>query len=80
VASYLGQVAPLLAGAILIVGIIGLMVFHQETSGVRSLFAAVAALAAPHLLITPLFERMPNGPASSRRFDRAASPPIRSIS
>jgi len=80
VASYLGQVAPLLAGAILIVGIIGLMVLHQETSGVRSLFAAVAALAAPHLLITPLFERMPSGPACSRRFDRAAIPPIRSIS
>jgi Brp/Blh family beta-carotene 15,15'-monooxygenase len=76
VASYLGQVAPLLAGAILVVGIIGLMVLHQETSGVRSLFAAVAALAAPHLLITPLFERMPSGPAFSRRFDRAAIPPI----
>jgi len=80
VASYLGQVAPLLAGAILIVGIIGLMVLQQETSGVRSLFAAVAALAAPHLLITPLFERMPSGPACSRRFDRAAIPPIRLIS
>jgi len=79
VASYLGQVAPLLAGAILIVGIIGLMVFHQETSGVRSLFAAVAALAAPHLLITPLFERMSSGPAVPRHLDRAAVLPIRSV-
>jgi Brp/Blh family beta-carotene 15,15'-monooxygenase len=67
-ASYLRQVAPLLAGAILVVGIIGLMVLHQETSGVRSLFAAVAALAAPHLLITPLFERMPSGSAFLQPF------------
>lgn len=78
VASYLRHVAPLLAGAILVVGIVGLTVLHQETSGVRSLFAAVAALAAPHLLITPLFERKPSGPAFLRHFDRAAFPPIRS--
>lgn len=78
-ASYLRQVAPLLAGAILVVCIIGVMVLHQEASGVRSLFAAVAALAAPHLLITPLFERMSSGPAVPRRLDRAAVSPIRSV-
>ncbi len=77
-ASYLRQVAPLLVGAILVVGIIGLIMLHQEASGVRSLFAAIAALAAPHLLITPLFERMSSGPAVPRRFDRAVMPPIAS--
>lgn len=57
VAAYVRQVAPLMAGAILIVAVIGAVVLRQEVSGVRSLFAAVAALAIPHLLVTPLFER-----------------------
>lgn len=54
--AYLRHVAPLLAGAVILVGVIAAMVLRQEVSGVRSLFAAVAALAIPHLLVTPLFE------------------------
>ncbi|WP_375270401.1 Brp/Blh family beta-carotene 15,15'-dioxygenase, partial [Sphingomonas sp.] len=55
-ASYLRSVAPVFGGALLATGLIVALLLHVEPSGVRGLFAAIASLAIPHLLVTPWFE------------------------
>lgn len=64
-AAYLRTVAPVFAGALLLAGAVGALLLHFDPSGVRGLFAGIAALAIPHLLVTPWFEghRAPARPA-----------------
>ena len=56
--AYLRATGPILALAVLLVGIMGGVLLRWDPSGVRSLFAGVAALAMPHLLVTPYFDRV----------------------
>lgn len=54
--GYLRAVWPVLSGAI-VLGTATLFVMQPaDSAGMRSLFAALAALAIPHMLITPWFE------------------------
>ncbi|PXA94707.1 hypothetical protein DMC47_20325 [Nostoc sp. 3335mG] len=55
--SYLRAVAPVFAGAVLLAAMVAGLLLHFDPSGVRGLFAGIAALAVPHLLVTPWFER-----------------------
>jgi beta-carotene 15,15'-dioxygenase len=54
--AYLRAVAPVFAGAVVIAGVVAALLLHFDPSGVRGLFAGIAALAVPHLLVTPWFE------------------------
>nr|WP_246346612.1 Brp/Blh family beta-carotene 15,15'-dioxygenase [Sphingomonas endophytica] len=54
--SYLRAVAPVFGGAILLAALVVALLLRFDTSGVRGLFAGIAALAVPHLLVTPWFE------------------------
>jgi hypothetical protein len=54
--AYLRTMAPVLVTAVTLVGIVGGLLLRWDPSGVRSLFAGIAALAMPHLLVTPYFE------------------------
>ncbi|WP_051916305.1 Brp/Blh family beta-carotene 15,15'-dioxygenase [Sphingomonas sp. STIS6.2] len=56
--AYLRATGPILVLAVLLVGIMGGVLLRWDPSGVRSLFAGVAALAMPHLLVTPYFDRV----------------------
>lgn len=55
--AYLKTVAPIFAAAVVLVGMVGALLVHVDPSGIRGLFAGIAALAVPHLLVTPWFER-----------------------
>ena len=54
--SYLRAVAPVFGGALLLATFVGTLLLHFDPSGVRGLFVGIAALAVPHLLVTPWFE------------------------
>jgi len=54
--SYLVTVAPIFAGAVLLAGAVAALLLRFDPTGVRGLFAGIAALAVPHLLVTPWFE------------------------
>lgn len=54
--AYIRAVAPILLAAILIAAAVGVFFVYREGTGVRALFAGIAALAMPHLLVTPWFE------------------------
>jgi len=54
--TYLRAVGPILFAALLIAAAVGAFFFYREGTGVRALFAGIAALAMPHLLVTPWFE------------------------
>ena len=54
--SYLRAVAPVFGGAVLLAAVVAGLLLHFDPSGVRGLFAGIAALAVPHLLVTPWFE------------------------
>ncbi|WP_242150323.1 Brp/Blh family beta-carotene 15,15'-dioxygenase [Sphingomonas sp. BAUL-RG-20F-R05-02] len=56
IGAYLRATAPILVAALLLVVVVALVVLRHDPSGVRALFAGIAALAMPHLLVTPLFE------------------------
>jgi hypothetical protein len=58
VPPYLRATAPVLIAAVMMVGIVGGLLLRWDLSGVRSLFAGIAALAMPHLLVTPYFEQV----------------------
>lgn len=60
--AYLRATGPILVLAVLLVGIVGGVLLRWDPSGVRSLFAGVAALAMPHLLVTPYFDRVARRP------------------
>ena len=53
--DYVRAVAPILLLALILAGIVAGVLLHVDPSGVRALFAATAALAVPHLLVTPWF-------------------------
>ena len=54
--AYVRAVAPILLAAIIIAASVGALFFYREGTGIRALFAGIAALAMPHLLVTPWFE------------------------
>jgi Brp/Blh family beta-carotene 15,15'-monooxygenase len=54
--AYLRAVAPIILAALSLIGATILLLRHFEPTGVRGLFAGIAALALPHLLVTPMFE------------------------
>jgi Brp/Blh family beta-carotene 15,15'-monooxygenase len=66
--SYLRATAPILVAAILLATITGMLLLRADPSGVRPLFAGIAALAVPHLIVTPLFGHLQRriDPTSSR--------------
>jgi Brp/Blh family beta-carotene 15,15'-monooxygenase len=64
--SYLRTTAPILVAAILLVTIIGVLLLRFDPSGVRPLFAGIAGLAVPHLIVTPLFGHMQRHLKSTR--------------
>jgi Brp/Blh family beta-carotene 15,15'-monooxygenase len=53
--DYVRTVAPILLLAFVLAGVVGAVLLRVDASGVRALFAAIAALAVPHLLVTPWF-------------------------
>jgi Brp/Blh family beta-carotene 15,15'-monooxygenase len=56
-AAYLRETWPILLAAVILICGIVIIVLRWDSTGVRSLFAALAALAMPHLLVTPWFEQ-----------------------
>jgi len=56
--TYLRATAPVLVAAVMMVGIVGGLLLRWDPSGVRSVFAGIAALAMPHLLVMPYFEQV----------------------
>ena len=54
--AYFRAVGPILLAALLIAAAVGAFFVYREGTGVRALFAGIAALAMPHLLVTPWFE------------------------
>ncbi|WP_298815177.1 Brp/Blh family beta-carotene 15,15'-dioxygenase [uncultured Sphingomonas sp.] len=57
--DYVRAVAPILLLAFVLAGVVGAVLLRVDESGVRALFAAIAALAVPHLLVTPWFAGEP---------------------
>lgn len=55
--AYLKVTGPILLAAILLAGLVAVIFVRVEPSGVRALFACIAALAMPHLVVTPMFSR-----------------------
>ena len=66
-AAYLRATSPILAAALVLVAIVAGLVLRWDPSGMRSLFAGIAALAMPHLLVTPWFETIPQRSDVPRR-------------
>lgn len=66
--AYVRAVAPVLGAAVIAFAAILGIVLTVEPTGVRALFAAIAALALPHLLVTPFFDHagLPLAQAPSR--------------
>jgi Brp/Blh family beta-carotene 15,15'-monooxygenase len=68
--AYLRSIAPVMLAASGVVAAVATVLLARDPTGVRALFAAIAALAMPHLLVTPWFDRaaapLQRG-ASSRR-------------
>ena len=54
--AYFRATGPILVSAVILVAIVGGLLLRWDPSGVRSLFAGIAALAIPHLVVTPFFE------------------------
>lgn len=54
--NYLKTVMPIFVAAVLLAGLLAGLLLQFDPSGVRSLFAGIAAFAVPHLLVTPWFE------------------------
>jgi len=54
--GYLRATGPVLLLAVVLAAAIGLWLLPADQTGIRPLFAAIAALAMPHLLVTPCFE------------------------
>ena len=54
--DYLKTVMPIFVAAVLLAGLVAGLLLRFDPSGVRGLFAGIAALAVPHLLVTPWFE------------------------
>ncbi|MGR6329922.1 Brp/Blh family beta-carotene 15,15'-dioxygenase [Sphingomonas sp. XXL09] len=54
--AYLRATAPILFAAAASVAVVAAFLLHNDPSGITALFAGIAALAMPHLLVTPFFE------------------------
>ncbi|MGK3140739.1 Brp/Blh family beta-carotene 15,15'-dioxygenase [Pantoea sp. C2G6] len=54
--GYLHATWPVLTAAIMLAAVTTFMMLPADKTGIQSLFAALAALAVPHMLITPWFE------------------------
>ena len=54
---YLSRVAPLMAGAVGVLALVALLVLDGAGGRSAFLFAGIAALATPHMLVTPLWQR-----------------------
>ncbi len=55
-AAYMRAVAPVLAAAFVLAGVAGALLLRHH-AGLEAAFAGMAALAVPHLLVTPWFAR-----------------------
>jgi Brp/Blh family beta-carotene 15,15'-monooxygenase len=60
---YLRTVMLLFFAAVVFAGIIAGLLLLFDPSGIRGLFAGIAALAVPHLLVTPWFENRSTSPS-----------------
>lgn len=83
VGAYLRTVAPVLVAAVIGAALLVGPLRHAGIADTRILFAAIAAFAVPHMLVTPLFERpgRPAGQAASRssmRSQISTSAPVNS--
>jgi hypothetical protein len=65
--AYLRAVLPVFAGAVLLAGAVAALLWRTDPTGVRGLFAGIAALAVPHLLVTPWFESRGKAAATGQR-------------
>ncbi|MCT8003812.1 Brp/Blh family beta-carotene 15,15'-dioxygenase [Sphingomonas sanguinis] len=65
--AYIKTVAPIFVAAIILAGLVAGLLLHFDPSGVRGLFAGIAALAVPHLLVTPWFEERMDSPELRHR-------------
>ncbi|WP_324019968.1 hypothetical protein GC090_12565 [Pantoea sp. JZ29] len=54
--GYLYATWPVFAGAILLAAVTTCMMYPSSDADIKSLFAALASLAIPHMLVTPYFE------------------------
>ena len=70
--AYLRATGPILLAAVALVGIVGGLLLRWDPSGMRPLFAGIAALAVPHLLVTPWFEPHGLGVGTFRPFRSSA--------
>ena len=61
---YLLRTAPLMAGAFIVLGLVAIEMLRGADGSSAFLFAGIAALATPHMLITPLWQRNGNGSAA----------------
>ena len=70
---YLRLVAPVMAGAFAVVALTALLLRDAPAPSLAALFAAIAALALPHMLVTPLFSASAPAPRPNNRRSRASS-------
>ena len=61
---YLVRTAPLMAGASIVLALVAVEMLRGAGGGSAFLFAGIAALATPHMLITPLWLRSSSGPTT----------------
>ena len=57
--AYLMRVAPVMAGAVIVLSGVTAAMLQGGGGGATFLFAGIAALATPHMLVTPLWRRTP---------------------
>ncbi|WP_157137087.1 Brp/Blh family beta-carotene 15,15'-dioxygenase [Sphingomonas sp. PAMC 26617] len=55
VGRYLKITSPIMAGALMVIGSVGVLFAEGNAPGARTLFAGIAALAIPHMLVTPFW-------------------------
>ncbi|WP_242097916.1 Brp/Blh family beta-carotene 15,15'-dioxygenase [Sphingomonas sp. CROZ-RG-20F-R02-07] len=64
--AYLVRVAPLMAGAFAVLALVAIETLRGGFGHATFLFAGIAALAVPHMLVTPLWRRAPSPAGRSR--------------
>lgn len=71
--GYLRRTAPVLAGAVALVGMVAIWFAAAGLPGASTLFAGIAALATPHMLVTPLWAARARYSSMSRILPASAS-------
>ncbi len=71
--AHLRLIAPVMAGAFAVVALTALLLRDAPAPSLSALFAAIAALALPHMLVTPLFSGSAPAPLRSNRKSPASS-------